>query len=37
MSPKELTQRAEEQAMRWALRVTPPFVRNFIARYRQQP
>jgi hypothetical protein len=31
----ELAELAEEQAMWWALRVTPPFVRTFIARHRQ--
>ena len=33
----ELAELAEEQAMWWALRVTPPFVRSFIARYRLEP
>jgi len=37
MGRAELAQLAEDQAMCWALRVTPPFIRNFIARHRLQP
>jgi hypothetical protein len=35
MSRAELAELAEEEAMWWALRVTPPFIRDFILRYRE--
>lgn len=35
-SRAELAEIAEEQAMRWALKHQPPFIRAFIARYRAE-
>jgi hypothetical protein len=35
MAPGELEELAEEEAMRWALLKTPPFIQDFIARYRR--